>query len=897
MATVAELVAVLRADARQFSATMEKSTAQVEAMKATSSSFSKVASAGFMVVGAAAAVGIAKAVDATVAWSREVLTLQRVTGQSAESASALLALGAEFGMTTQQMTTGLGIFEKNVINGAKGVEKYGLEVRNAQGQLLPFDTILGNVSDKFLTMKKGPEQAAFAMNVFGRSGKSLIPILRQGADGLELLKEEAKKTGLVIGQDTVDAAVALGREQRTLGESFKGLAVQIGTIFLPVVNTIITFFVKVVQGLVAVPKPVYAVVLSFLVLTGVLAAFMAVGSAVSGVWTKMIASMLPAEAETTTLAAAFTALGVAIDVSMWEVVLIVAAIAALTYVVVKNWDTIKKWGIAIAAAVGPAVVALWNGLKSAAIGLWNALKPLVGFVAGAFMQAWRALGNALASIGQSFKAVWDALAPLVQAFQALWPILKPVVELFAAFLLAPLIGALLALAYILKGLAIFFQQVADAASLFAQFIGPVLTAAVNLSIRGINAFIGILNKVIDASNRFLHTNIDHLSTIDEVTSATDDATAATDGYSGAAAKAADVIARQQAAMEALGSPIAENTKALGILQRGYDAMGGALDQFAAASGQSMDSVKQSLETMLADPTKATGDQVIAVLANMRGAYQAWHDSIVQVLGGAGSALDEFANKHKVDIGKAIGNLQAYTSSIKTFGNDIDTVHKRFGKSANDFIQWATSQGLAQSGLVASVASSSKQAGDEFIRQWKRSQDATDTLASQIQTVLGPVFDRIILWLKNVVRAIEGLPPIHLDNKQALAALDAIRAKALEIHVNLVTDLPINPRATPRTGGYIDPTGSLRHFATGGGVFGVDTVPALLQPGEFVLTKKAVDRIGVSALMAMNAGQGPSAAPMRLAPASPRASRLKIEVRPDRRRFGRDLDEDYQTRGW
>lgn len=58
-----------------------------------------------------------------------------------------------------------------------------------------------------------------------------------------------------------------------------------------------------------------------------------------------------------------------------------------------------------------------------------------------------------------------------------------------------------------------------------------------------------------------------------------------------------------------------------------------------------------------------------------------------------------------------------------------------------------------------------------------------------------------------------------------------------------------------TGGYVGPHG-LSYFGRGGWVpRGTDTVPAMLSPGEYVLRRDAVDRIGVPALAAMNRGAG------------------------------------------
>lgn len=61
---------------------------------------------------------------------------------------------------------------------------------------------------------------------------------------------------------------------------------------------------------------------------------------------------------------------------------------------------------------------------------------------------------------------------------------------------------------------------------------------------------------------------------------------------------------------------------------------------------------------------------------------------------------------------------------------------------------------------------------------------------------------------------------------------------------------------PHTGGYIG--NGVLYRAGGGSIFkpkGTDTVPAMLTPGEFVIRKSAVDKIGVGTLQALNNGDG------------------------------------------
>jgi TP901 family phage tail tape measure protein len=55
------------------------------------------------------------------------------------------------------------------------------------------------------------------------------------------------------------------------------------------------------------------------------------------------------------------------------------------------------------------------------------------------------------------------------------------------------------------------------------------------------------------------------------------------------------------------------------------------------------------------------------------------------------------------------------------------------------------------------------------------------------------------------------------------------------------------------GGMVIPKG----YADGGGIFGTDTVPAMLTPGEFVVRKAAVDAIGIDKLNSINSGTASS----------------------------------------
>jgi hypothetical protein len=89
------------------------------------------------------------------------------------------------------------------------------------------------------------------------------------------------------------------------------------------------------------------------------------------------------------------------------------AVAALVFVIVKNWDTIKKF-----------LLAVWNGIKTAALAVFNALKAYFVTVFNVYktviLAVWNAIRATLTGIWNAIKAVatavWGGLRAAFSAY-------------------------------------------------------------------------------------------------------------------------------------------------------------------------------------------------------------------------------------------------------------------------------------------------------------------------------------------------------------------------------------------------------------------------------------------------------------------------------------------------
>lgn len=65
---------------------------------------------------------------------------------------------------------------------------------------------IAKIADTFAKLPDGATKAALAVELFGKAGMQMIPFLNQGAAGIQAMKDESARLGLVMSEDAVAAA-------------------------------------------------------------------------------------------------------------------------------------------------------------------------------------------------------------------------------------------------------------------------------------------------------------------------------------------------------------------------------------------------------------------------------------------------------------------------------------------------------------------------------------------------------------------------------------------------------------------------------------------------------------------------------------------------------------------
>jgi hypothetical protein len=159
-------------------------------------------------------------------------------GTTAVQLANLRQAALESGVGAEALDTALTKLNVKISEAATGNEEaarlfraFGVSVKDAAGEARPATDVLRDLAARFSQLQDGPSKAALAVELFGRSGAKLIPLLNQGADGLE------RFSGLT--DETVREAARLQTEIDKLSGSWERLKNQIAGAVIPATNTAI----------------------------------------------------------------------------------------------------------------------------------------------------------------------------------------------------------------------------------------------------------------------------------------------------------------------------------------------------------------------------------------------------------------------------------------------------------------------------------------------------------------------------------------------------------------------------------------------------------------------------------------------------------------------------------
>ncbi len=201
-----------------------------------------VAGFGAAIAGSAIVAGLGAVIKKSIDAGDELFNLQAKTGVAA---SALIGIGNAAKLADVDVGTlgkGLTKLNVNLVKAAEGNEDLarkfqalGVDVKDANGQVVPADKALKQIADRFADMPDGAQKAAAAVALFGKAGTELIPLLNEGAASME-------KFTYKVGEDFAARSDLFNDTITELGIKTQGFGLELTDALLPALQSILEVF-------------------------------------------------------------------------------------------------------------------------------------------------------------------------------------------------------------------------------------------------------------------------------------------------------------------------------------------------------------------------------------------------------------------------------------------------------------------------------------------------------------------------------------------------------------------------------------------------------------------------------------------------------------------------------
>lgn len=435
---------------------VKKSTNKLSAFERTTGKIGRsMTKAGTVMLGASAAVGgsILAVGKSTADYAGDMYDMARGAGIGVEAFQKLAYAGRMSGVETEKLSASLVKFDRMVAEAAGGNKTYmqtfedlGIKIKDSAGNLRQPNEIFEDVADIFHNTEDGIGKTALAVELFGKSGADLIPMLNDGKAGLKAFYAEAERLGLVLSDETTAKGDAFSDQLENIGEQVKGVKLQLGAALIPALSAAAEKISKVIDKItrwVQENPELVATIGNIAMTTGKWIAILgtaaiAIGSVtfIVGQFGKVfrivsdsikIGTKIVSEYKNGMLLfrmqyALFSVWSKIAAAGQWlfntslygcPVVWIVAgimAIIAAVVLLVKYWDEVAAW-----------FKKLWDAIVGIFKAAWEAIKKVWDAVTGWFSNLW---GGIKAGAGKAWDGIKNTISKAREGVQKAWGSVK-----------------------------------------------------------------------------------------------------------------------------------------------------------------------------------------------------------------------------------------------------------------------------------------------------------------------------------------------------------------------------------------------------------------------------------------------------------------------------------------
>lgn len=252
MADLARLVVRLEADSLKFQKELDAAKRKLSSFEGSASKTAKQVGKVLGAAAVAAAAGLAVMVKRSIDLADDMSKAAQKIGVTTESLSQMRYAADLAGVAAASLDKSLlklnrAMSEATITSTSKAAMAFkalGVEVQNADGSLRSSDAVFDDLADKMSGMRDGATKTALAMDIFGKSGADLIPLLNGGSAAMAEARAEADALGQTIDGKAAKAAEQFNDNLSRLSKVMSGAVLQATQSLIPLMANMSDEMVK-----------------------------------------------------------------------------------------------------------------------------------------------------------------------------------------------------------------------------------------------------------------------------------------------------------------------------------------------------------------------------------------------------------------------------------------------------------------------------------------------------------------------------------------------------------------------------------------------------------------------------------------------------------------------------
>lgn len=315
-------------------------------------------------------------------------------GQSVESLAGMMAFMTRNGISASRSATSAMRALENLSDPriVKRLENMGVKVKDASGEFLPMVDIVGQLGAKLRDLP-GPERSAAMTELLKGAGNS-AQARRFWNLAITNVDEFTKRTNEMYNSaGAMDEAYKIMFEDpqmqiQLLKNNYEVLRTEVGDKLLPVKLELLQALLKVLDAWNGLSEGTQGTIIKILAAVSAFSLIAGIAITIVGGLTAVIAVIM-------SMGVSFGAAAGIVAGFLGALALIPVAI----FLIIKHWDTLKRWG-----------TTAWNAIKDGAEFVWKLLQQFWAWLSKEGSKAWNSVKEGADRLWQGMQKFWDWLS-------------------------------------------------------------------------------------------------------------------------------------------------------------------------------------------------------------------------------------------------------------------------------------------------------------------------------------------------------------------------------------------------------------------------------------------------------------------------------------------------------